>query len=107
MFQFAARALAMVLLALAVVLAVLDITRSVTASALVLTPLRDTVETLLPGWLANTGASVSDAVHPMVWDPLLMSVFALPSWLACGLAALFFMWLGQARRRPLRRFSSR
>ena len=107
MFRFAARLLALVLLALAVVLAVLDITRTVTASSLVLTPFNDTLETVRPGLMATLGENVSANLHPVLWDPIFTTLFALPSWLICGALALLLLVASRGRSRPLRRFSSR
>lgn len=107
MFRFAARLIAMILLALAVVLAVLDITRTVTASALVLTSFSETLENFRPGLLVGLGEAISERVHPVVWDPVLSTVLALPSWLICSALALVLLWASGGRSRPLRRFSSR
>jgi hypothetical protein len=107
MFRITARILAIFLLALAVVLAVLDITRSVTASGIVLTPFSQTLETIRPGVIADFGQTVSENLHPLLWDPVLTFIFLLPSWLVCGFLALIFLRLGRGRPHPLRRFSSR
>lgn len=107
MFQVLIRIIAVVVLALAVVLAILDITRSITASGLVLTGATQTLETLSPGSIATMAETVSSTLHPVVWDPVLLRLLSLPSFLLCFAVAMLLFWSAARRSRPLGRFSSR
>ena len=71
----------MILLALAVVLAVLDITRSITASALVITPLLESWSAISPSTLEAARQAVEGWGVGFIWDPVLLSILKLPSWL--------------------------
>lgn len=94
-------------LALAVVLAVLDITRSITASEIVLTPLAKTWGTISPQTLLDSRDLVREWAHPYLWDPVVLSILNLPSWLVVWLIAMIFLKLGQRRSAPYGRFASR
>ena len=105
MFQFLSRSLGLALLAAALVFAVLDITRSITASALVVTPLARTFVDMAPQMAANLETSLT-ALHPYAWDPVAVFVLALPTWLVLWFLAMLFMWAGQKSRERYGRFAS-
>ena len=105
MFQFLSRSVGLALLAAALVFAVLDITRSITASALVITPFATTFTDLAPQMAANVKTSL-EGIHPLAWDPVATFVFALPTWLILWFVAMLFMWLGQKTRERYGRFAS-
>lgn len=107
MFQFASRAIGMIILALAVVLAVLDVTRSIGASRVVLTSLAESWSAVSPTTLQTAQQTLTEAPVPFLWDPLMLFVLALPSWLVAWFLAMLLLWLGQPRRRRFGRFASR
>ncbi len=107
MFQVLIRIVAVVALALAVVLVVLDITRSITASGLVMTAASETLETISPGSVASMAETVSTTLHPLVWDPVIAGLLSLPSFLLCFVFSMLLFWSAERRSRPLGRFSSR
>ncbi|MEP1208553.1 MAG: hypothetical protein ABJM29_19305 [Rhizobiaceae bacterium] len=107
MFHFLFKIVGLFVLALAVVLAVLDITRSITASDIILTPLASTWATISPQSLVAGRDLVQTWTHPYLWDPVMTFVLQLPSWLVFWLLAMIFLKLGQRRRNPYGRFASR
>ena len=107
MFHIIFKILGLFVLALAVVLAVLDITRSITASAITLTPLAETWNSISRDTLLASRDLVLNWTHPYLWDPVLLFVLQLPSWLVCWLLAMIFLKLGQRRENPYGRFASR
>lgn len=93
------RLLAMVALSVAVIMAVLDATRSIAAETPVTTPLLASWAALSPGTLAGFEDVVSRNLSPYVWDPVMVAVLGLPGFVVlAGLALL----LARAGRRPAR-----
>ena len=107
MFHFVFKILGFFVLALAVVLAVLDITKSITASEVVLTPVAATWAAISPGSLLESRNLVQQWAHPYLWDPVAEFVLQLPSWLVFWLLAMVLLKLGQRRENPYGRFASR
>ena len=103
MIRFLFRLLAMLLFALACVFAVVDSARSVGASALVFTPLSETMALIQPD-LADIWARAINNLHPMLNDPVLVTVLQLPTWLVVGTIAALFYALGYRPKRRRGRF---
>jgi hypothetical protein len=99
MIRFLFRLLATLLLAIAVVMAVIDATRTVAAGDLVTTPLGVSWVAALPDTLERAQAAIS-AIHPALWDPLMLAVLKAPGFAVFAVLALFSYALG---RRPARR----
>lgn len=97
MLAFLARSIGLVLLAVAVVSAVLDLTRTVAASAPVVTPLGESWSAVSPGTRALARAAVTERVAPFVWDGPVTWALALPTWAVFGALALLFLWAGRSR----------
>jgi hypothetical protein len=98
--RFFFRFLAVLSLAAAVILAVVDATRSIAASELVLTPLGTSWFAVSPGTLNLAQALVQRYVFPGLWDPLIVSILNLPGFAVFLVLALLFYAIG---RRPARR----
>ncbi len=107
MFHFLFRVIGLFVLALALVLAVLDITRSITASTLILTSLLESWEVISPSSLLTSKEVVETFTFPFVWDPIIVFVLKLPSWLVLWFVAMILLKLGQKRESPYGRFASR
>ena len=75
MIRFLFRLLATMLLAVAVVMAVIDATRTVAAGELVMTPLGVSWLAVWPDTLEKAQGALS-AIHPGLWDPLMLAVLA-------------------------------
>ncbi len=91
-------------LSVAVIMATLDATRSVAASSLVLTPLADSWTWAFPGGYAAARAFVEEKMAPVLWDPVLVGLLALPGWLVFLLLAFVFHAIGQPRARRVAAF---
>ena len=102
MIRFLFRLLATVSLAVAVIMAVLDATRTVAAGSLVTTPLGTSWLAVSPATLESTQAAVQTWLHPALWDPTAISILKLPGFLVFGVIALLLYAVG---RRPQRRMS--
>jgi hypothetical protein len=99
MFRFLSRVIAVLLLCVAVVLAVLDATRSVAANELVLTPLGTSWFTVSPGTLNLAQALVQRYTLPQIWDPGMIWVLSMPGFAVIAVLALLFYLMGSKRRR--------
>jgi hypothetical protein len=100
MFRFLFRLLALCALAVAVIFAVLDATRSIAASTLVATPLNTSWIDVSPGTLATAHDFVARNIHPLAWDPVIVRILDLPGFAVFALLALLFHAMGH---RPGRR----
>ena len=103
MFRFIFRLAAMISLSVSVIMAVLDATRSVAASALVMTPLNTS-------WLAVSpdGAFesfVRDKVNPMLWDGAVAWVLNQPGFAVFAVAAFLLYAIGYKRQRRSGQFA--
>ncbi len=99
MFRFLFRLAAMVALAISVIMAVLDATRTVAASALVMTPLKTSWLASFPDTLATAEVFVREKASPVLWDGLVTHVLDLPGFAVfAGLAALLYA-IGYRRER--------
>ncbi len=107
MFHFLFRVIGLFVLAFALILAVLDITRSITASAIILTPLYEAWTSVSPQSLQSAQEAVESWVHPILWDPIVLFLLKLPSWLVFWISAMVLLWFGQKRETPYGRFASR
>lgn len=101
MIRFFFRFLSVVALAVAVILAVVDATRSIAASELVLTPLGTSWFAVSPESLNGAQALVQRYVFPVLWDPIIVTILTLPGFVVFLVLALLFYMIG---RRPARRF---
>jgi hypothetical protein len=99
MIRFLFRFLATISLAVAVVMAVIDATRSVAASDWVLTPLGVSWMAVAPDMLDKAQATLS-AIHPALWDPIMLFVLKAPGFVVFAVLALLLYAIG---RRPARR----
>lgn len=107
MFQFVSRAAGMIVLALAVVMAVLDTTRSIAASAFILTPLAESWASVSPQSLSAFQEALEKTPVPFLWDPIALFILRLPGWLVIWVVAMVLLWIGQRRPSRLGRFASR
>jgi hypothetical protein len=93
------RFLAGIFLLVAVMAAVNDVTRSMAAGARV--PPVSTQEhwsRLASVTLATTRNAVQRKTHPLVWDPVLVSILQLPAWGLFGLVGALLAYAGRRRR---------
>jgi hypothetical protein len=93
------RLLATVSLAIAVILAVLDATRSVAVSRLVLTPLGDSLKAAAPNAFENARIAVEGS-WPFLWDTIVVWLLAAPGPLVFAFLALILYAVGHRPARP-------
>lgn len=99
--RFLLRVLSIIALAVAVILAVLDATRTIAASKLVLTPLGQSwIDAAPSNFAAARGMVIAHA--PWLWDPLIAALLALPGFLVFLALALVLQALGAKPKRPHR-----
>ncbi len=97
MIRFLARVLGLFLIAGALVALVVDAAKSIAASTLVVTALGE-------AWYAasaNTQVAVQQGIEARfghwVWDPLMLSILILPTWVVLGALGFLLTYLGRRR----------
>lgn len=99
MIKFLLRFVGLWLVAGALVALVIDATKSIAASSLILTPLGPAFDaTFGPAVLASTAAFVEQEVGHWLWNPVISSVLALPTWAVLGVLGFLLTYLGGRRR---------
>ncbi|HWK69042.1 MAG TPA: hypothetical protein VNS34_29305 [Rhizobiaceae bacterium] len=105
MLRFLFRLLATIALAIAVVMAVLDATRTVAASALVMTPLGESWVSVSPDTLAAARQFTEARLHPLLWDPVMTGIVRVPGFAVFGALALILYVIGHRPARRAGRFA--
>ena len=93
MIRFLFRVLALLVLAGAVIMAVLDATRTIANASLVLTPLGESWNAAFPAALGSL-QSLLESKAPWLWDPALVAVLKLPGFLVLGVLAFALYAIG-------------
>ena len=104
MFRFLFRLMATFALAVAVIMAVLDVTRTIAASRLVLTALGDSWLNVSPSTLERVQSFVMEKAHPLVWNPVMVFILDQPGFLVFGVLAFLFYAIGHRPERRIGRF---
>lgn len=99
MLRFIFRLAAMVALSISVIMAVIDTTRSVAASALVMTPLNTSWLAVSPDTRAAFETYVRDKASPLVWDGVVAWVLGQPGFSVFAVLAFLLYAIGYRRRR--------
>lgn len=105
MLRFLFRLAAMAALSVSVIMAVLDTTRSVAASALVLTPLNTSWLAVSPDTRSAFESFVRDKASPLLWDGIIARVLDQPGFAVFAVLALILYMIGYRRERPTGRFA--
>lgn len=101
MIRFVFRLLAMVALSVAVIMAVLDATRTIAASTLVMTPLLANWAAGSPDTLALAEDAVRHHIGDLAWDPAALFILKLPGFAVFCLLALLFYAVGHKPERTV------
>lgn len=101
MIRFFIRVIATLILAVAVILAVIDATRSVASAALVMTPLGESWAAAFPSSLEALRVFLETRIAAFVWDPVTVGVLTLPGCLILAIVAFVLYAVG--RKPPSRR----
>ena len=98
MIRFVLRVLGLLTLASGFAAAVVDGTRSIAASSIRMISFGDLAMTLFPNRFPLLGPMVERQIHPLLWDPVLLTFFHLPAWLVLAILGLFFLWMAKPPR---------
>ena len=77
------------------VVLVIDGARSIANSALRFTSVSETVTALIQERYALIQPAVERNIHPLLWDPVLLSVMRMPTAFAALLLGFALLWLGR------------
>lgn len=105
MIRFLFRLMATVSLAIAVIMAVLDLTRTIAAARLVVTPLGESWASVSPSTLASLEAVITGSMHPLVWDPVVVFILQQPGFVVFGAIAFLLYAIGHRPQRRIGRFA--
>ncbi len=92
------RIIGTILLALALILIILDGTRSLGQNALVFTPLGETWRILHKQSLAALQAFIQTRFFGALLDSIVGAVLSAPGWVVLGIPGALFGWLGRSKR---------
>jgi hypothetical protein len=106
MIRLLVRFLGLMLLAAAFAALIIDGTRSIAANSLLLTPLGQTGMWLFPNKFPLLQPLIERNIHPLLWNPALLFVLRLPTWLCLGLIGAACLEIARRRPQPIG-FSSR
>lgn len=105
MLRFLFRFMALIALSVAVIMAVLDATRSIAASELVMTPLSTSWIDVSPDTFSAVQSFLADEVHPLAWDPAAVSILRQPGFAVFAVLAFLLYAIGHRPRRRGGRFA--
>ena len=101
MIRFLVRLVGFLLVAAAFVALVIDGIRSIAAEQLVIMPLGEAGFRLFPRTFPLIEPALVRHVHPFLWDPIVLNLLTLPTWLVTGLLGILLLWLGRRRPAPV------
>ena len=86
------------LLAAALILVILDGTRSLGTNALVLTPLGDTWQSIHADSLAGLRSFIGTRFFGPLLDGVINAILGFPGWAVLGVPGALLAWLGRSKR---------
>jgi hypothetical protein len=101
------RLLAYISLSLAIIAAVLDAARSVGASHLVTTSLQESWQSISASSYSLAEAAIKTHIYAILWDPVMLWVFATPAFIVFALLAVLLYAIGYRRENRVGRFAAR
>ena len=101
MIRFLFRFVGLWLLAGAFVALVIDGTRSIAASRLILTPVGEAWVAFHPASIELLRSAVERNLSPWLWDKVFVSILFLPLWMLLGALGVVLVLLGRPRVRPI------
>jgi hypothetical protein len=104
MFRFLFRLMATFALAIAVIMAVLDVTRTIAASRLVLTSLGESWRGVSPSTLQQVQSFIMEHAHQLVWNPVMVFILGQPGFVVFGVLAFLLYAIGHRPERRIGRF---
>jgi hypothetical protein len=100
MIRFIFRFLGLLCLAAAFILVVYDGTKSIAANAVHFTSVRMLWDLVHAASLAKLQPLISPYAHGFLWDPVMLTLLAAPSWSVLGGLGIVLILLGR-RKKPL------
>ena len=98
MLRILIKTIGLIFLAAGVAALVIDGTRSIAASALSITSFGQTAAYLFPKTYPLIKPAVEHNIHPVLWDPFLLALFLLPTFLVLAVLGLLLIWLMRRRK---------
>jgi len=92
------RIIGTLLIACAVILVIIDGTKSLGANAIVITPLRDSWTQMHPQSLAAVHDFLTSRLFGPVLQPAVEALLGCPGWAVIGVPGLLLAWAGRSRR---------
>ena len=100
MIRFLFRFLGLICLAAAFILVIYDGTKSIAGNGLFLTTVRALWELINAGSLAKLKPLIEPYAGGLLWDPVMVSILAAPSWGLLGVFGIVLLLLGR-KKKPL------
>ena len=100
MIRFLFRFIGVLCLAAAFILVIYDGTKSIAGNNLYLTSVRALWELINAGSLAQLKPQIQSYANGVLWDPVMVSLLAAPSWSVLGIFGIIFVLLGR-KKKPL------
>ena len=100
MIRFLFRFIGLICLAAAFILIIYDGTKSIAGNNLYLTSVRALWELINAGSLAQLKPQIQSYANGVLWDPVMLSLLAAPSWSVLGIFGIIFVLLGR-KKKPL------
>jgi hypothetical protein len=100
------RLLALISLSVAVICAVVDASRSLAASSLMLTPLLKGWSDFAPASLSWLQGHIQQYLPTFMWDPVMVWVLNMPTEAILSVLAILFYMIGAKRHRPFGDFQA-
>ena len=100
MIRFLFRFIGLILLAAAFILVIYDGTKSIAANNLYFTSVRTLWELINAGSLQKLKPLIEPYAGGILWDPVMLSILAAPSWSLLGGFGILLLLLGR-RKKPL------
>lgn len=96
-----ARVIGFLCIAAGFVALVVDGTRTIANDTWMPTPLGDIAARTFPAIYADIGPTISRSVHPLLWDPILISIFTAPAFVVALGLGFALMILARRRREDI------
>ncbi len=99
--RFLVRLLGFLFVAGGFVSLVVDGTRAIANGAWAPVPFGETAFRAFPKYFPIIEPAVARHVHPLLWDPVLLTLFTTPTFIVAGLAGFLLMFLARRRREEI------
>lgn len=100
MIRFLFRFFGLLCLAVAFVLVIYDGTKSIAGNNLYLTSVRALWDLINAASLANLKPAIVPYANGVLWDPVMVTFLAAPSWVVLGVLGIILILLGR-KKKPL------